>query len=56
MQKLRAYADSKGPDQTAHLRSLIRAFAVRKENHLMLKNVSMVSKCPNETLRMCRMM
>ena len=27
--RLRAYADSKGPDQTARTRSLIRAFAVR---------------------------
>ena len=26
---VRAYADSEGPDQTAHPRSLIRAFAVR---------------------------
>ena len=26
---LRAYADSEGPDQTAHPRSLIRAFTVR---------------------------
>ena len=26
---LRAYADNEGPDQTAHPRSLIRAFAVR---------------------------
>ena len=26
---LRAYADSKGPDQSAHPRSLIRTFAVR---------------------------
>ena len=30
---LRAYADSEGPDQTAHPRSLIRAFAVRLKNH-----------------------
>ena len=29
-------ADSKGPDQTSHLRSLIRAFAVRQENHRTL--------------------
>ena len=26
---LRAYADSEGPDQPAHLRNLIRTFAVR---------------------------
>ena len=29
----RVCADSEGSDQTAHLRSLIRAFAVRLKNH-----------------------
>ena len=29
-------ADSEGPDQTAHTRSLIKAFAVRKQNHWIL--------------------
>ena len=52
---LRACSESKDPDQTAHLRSLIRAFAVRKQNLWILKNVSMESKCPDETLRMCKM-
>ena len=33
-----AHSDSKGPDQTAHLRSLIRAFAVRVQNHQILEN------------------
>ena len=28
---LGAYTDSEGPDQTARMRSLIRAFAVRKQ-------------------------
>ena len=28
-----ASADSKGPDQSVHLHSLIRAFAVHKKNH-----------------------
>ena len=28
-----AYADSEGPDQPAHLRSLLRTFAVRKQSH-----------------------
>ena len=32
------YADSEGPDQPAHLRSLIRAFTVRKQNHWILQN------------------
>ena len=27
------YAESEGPDQIAHLRSLIKAFAVRIQNH-----------------------
>ena len=39
-----------------HPRSLIRVFAVRKQNHWILQKVSMASKCPDETLRMCRMM
>ena len=36
---LLAYADSEGLDQTAHLPSLIRAFAVCKGNHWILQNV-----------------
>ena len=39
-----AYADSEGPDQPAHLRRLIRAFAVHRQNHWLLYNVSMESK------------
>ena len=34
----RTYADSEGPDQPEHPRSLIRAFAVCKQNYLILKN------------------
>ena len=34
--RVRAYADSEGPDQLAHPRSLIRAFAVRKQIHRIL--------------------
>ena len=29
----REYADSEGPDQPVHLRRLIRAMSVRKQNH-----------------------
>ena len=47
--RLRTYADSDGPDQPAHPRSLIRALAVRKQHHWILKNVSVESKCPDET-------
>ena len=36
---LLAYAGSEGPDQPAHPRSLIRAFAVRKQNHWIQQNV-----------------
>ena len=53
---LRVDAENEGPDQSAHPRSLIRAFAVRKQNHWILYNVSMERKCLDETLRMCRMM
>ena len=53
---LRGCTDSEGPDQTARMRSLIRAFAVRCQNHWILRNVSMESKGPDETLRMRRMM
>ena len=45
---LRAYADREGPDQTSHPRSLIKAFAVHKEKHLILKNVSVESKCSDD--------
>ena len=47
-----AYADSEGPDP----RSLIRAFAVRKHNPWVLKNVLMATKYPDETLRIRRIM
>ena len=33
---LKADADREGPDQTAHMRSLIRAFSVRLQNHSLL--------------------
>ena len=33
----RAYAESEGPDQPAHPRSLIRAFTVRVQNHRILQ-------------------
>ena len=33
---LKAYADNEDPDQTAHMRSLIRAFAVRLQNNWIL--------------------
>ena len=43
-------------EQAAHPRSLIRAFAYCKQIHCILWSVSRESKCPDETLRMCRMM
>ena len=39
-----ACADSEGPDQTAHLRSLIRTFAVRLMNYLTLKLILIKNK------------
>ena len=47
---LRAYTDSQGPDQTARMRSLIRAFAVLLQHQWTLWNVWMESKCSDETL------
>ena len=46
--------ESEGPDQTARMRSLIRAFTIRKPNNWILQNVRMESKGPDDTLRMCR--
>ena len=46
---LRAYANSDGPDEPAHPRSYISAFAVRKSNHRILQNVSVEGKYPDET-------
>ena len=37
---------------TPYPRSLVRAFAVRLQNHCTLQNASIESKCPDETLRM----
>ena len=51
-----ACADSEGQDQTAQMRSLIRAFAVRYQNHRISHNVSMESNDLDETLRMRRVM
>ena len=42
--------DIEGPDQPALMRRLIKAFAVRKQNHWILENVSMKSECPEKTL------
>ena len=47
---------NEGSDQTVRMRSLIRVFAVRKQNHWIPQNVSMERKCPDSTLCMCRMM
>ena len=38
------YADSEGPDQPAHPRSLIRAFIVRLKNHWIVQNIGMRAK------------
>ena len=35
-------------DQNAHLHSLIRAFAVSKQNHWILQNASMENRCPDD--------
>ena len=40
---LEACADSKGPYQTAHLRSLIRVFAVHLQNQWILNNLSITA-------------
>ena len=41
---LKAYMDSECPDQTAQMRSLIRAFAVHLHNQCILLNESMDGK------------
>ena len=48
-----AYADSEGPDQTAHLRSLIWAFADRLQNRWILQDISVHSKGPYRTWFCC---
>ena len=47
--------DSEGQDQTAHTRSLIRAFTVRKQNYWIVQNVWIECKGLDDTSRMCRM-
>ena len=42
------FADSECPDQTAHRRSLIRAFAIRLKDHWVLYNVSSDRKDQDE--------
>ena len=39
-----AYADNEGSDQPAHKLGMIRVFTVCKQNHWILKNVSMESR------------
>ena len=48
-------ADSKGPDQTAHPRSLIWVFAGRLRTYLKLLSASKYSKCFDETARTRRL-
>ena len=43
-----------GLDQLAHLRSLIKVF-IRYQNHCIVQTVRMENKCPDDTLRMSRM-
>ena len=50
----KTYADSEGPNQPAHPHSLIRAFAYRSKNHWLLQNGRIECECPDETLRMHR--
>ena len=45
-------ADIEGLDQTAHPRSLIKAFPVSCRNHWTLRNVWMESKSPDDNLLM----
>ena len=47
---------TEGPDQPVHPCSLLRAFAVCKQNDWILWNVSIESKCLIKTLHMCRML
>ena len=49
------YTDIEGPVQPAHLRSLIRAFTFRRQNHWILQNLCSESKSPDDTLPMRRM-
>ena len=46
---LLSYAGNEGPDQTAHLRSLIWAFDVRKQNHCIVWNISTNKENPDQT-------
>ena len=50
------YADRERPDQPVHPRSLISTFPVRCQNHWILQNVYMESKCQDDTLHMHMML
>ena len=50
------HEDREGADHPEHSRSLFRAFAVRRQNDLILQDVPMKSKGPDDTLCMHRMM
>ena len=50
----RAYTDSEGSDQTARVRSLIRAFAVHCKNHSILQSMKWRAKGPDETFKDCK--
>ena len=52
---VRTSMDIEGPDQTAHPRSLIRAFTVCSQNHSILESVWIKSNGPDDTLYMYRM-
>ena len=49
------WSGNEGPDQTAHSRSLIRAFISRLQCHLILMNISTNREGSGETTRMNRL-
>ena len=49
-----AYGDSWRPDQTARMRSLIRAFAVRWQNHSILQNAHVQDDVKSHILRILK--
>ena len=46
------YSGNEGPDQTAHLRSLIRAFDTRLKNQWILYSMSTNRICSDQIARM----
>ncbi|KAH3794928.1 hypothetical protein DPMN_148468 [Dreissena polymorpha] len=49
---LMPYTARLAPDKAGHLRSLVRSYHVRKHDHEALRDLTVDSKAPHQTIRL----